>query len=175
MTLTRGRGRPLKKTEVEQSLVFLCSPSALPLPSGPSLRFTLPLTAPPHTQRLRKGRPMATPANHTEENNTPPTTACPVWCIGHDADAPDKDNDHIHEATPALIPCITLERTTNETGTIHHHPTATELTLVRYQYPHDSDTWLYIGDGSHTHGLDITLESARRLVSTLARYVEDEG
>ena len=71
------------------------------------------------------------------------------------------------------MPCIALERTTDETGTIHHHPTATELTLVRYQYPHDSDTWLYIGDGHH--GLDITLESARRLVSALARYVEDEG
>ena len=101
---------------------------------------------------------MATPADHTEENNTPPTTNCPAWCIGHDADAPDKDDDHLHEATPALMPCITLERTTDETGTIHHHPTATELTLVRYQYPHDSDTWLYIGDGSHAHGLDITLE-----------------
>ena len=110
----------------------------------------------------------------TEDNGrlaVPPN--CPTWCIGHDADAPDKDDDHLHEATPALIPCITLERTTNETGTIHHHLTATELTLVRYQYPHDSDTWLYIGDGSH--GLDITLESARRLVSALARYVEDEG
>ena len=91
--------------------------------------------------------------------------------IGHDADAPDKDDDHLHEATPALVPCIALERTTNETGTIHHHPTATELTLVRYQYPHDSDTWLYIGDGSRSHGLDITLESARRLVNVLEQYV----
>ena len=119
---------------------------------------------------------MATPTDHTEENNTPPTTACPVWCIGHNADAPDKDNDHLHEATPALVPCITLERTTDETGTIHHHSAATEFTLVRYQYPqyrHDSDTWLYIGDGSH--GLDISLESARRLVRALARYMEDEG
>ena len=68
------------------------------------------------------------------------------------------------------MPCISLERTTDETGTIHHHPT---VTLVRYQYPHDSDTWLYIGDGSQ--GLDITLESARRLVSALARHMEDEG
>ena len=73
------------------------------------------------------------------------------------------------------MPCITLERTTDETRTIHHHPTATELTLVRYQYPHDSDTWLYIGDGSRSHGLDITLESARRLMRVLARYVEDGG
>ena len=113
----------------------------------------------------------------TEDNErqTLPTTACPAWCIGHNADAPDKANDHHHEAAPALIPCIALERTTNETGIIHHHPTATELTLVRYQYPHDSDTWLYIGDDSRSHGLGITLESARRLVSALARYVEDEG
>jgi len=111
----------------------------------------------------------------TEDNDrqASPTTDCPAWCISHNADAPGKDNDHLHEATPALMPCIVLERTTNETGTIHHHPTATELTLVRYQYPHDSDTWLYIGDGSR--GLDISLESARRLVGALARYVEDEG
>jgi len=118
---------------------------------------------------------MATPADHTEENNTPPTTNCPAWCISHNADTPDKADDHLHEATPSLIPCIALERTTNETGTILHHPTATELTLVRYQCPHDSDTWFYIGDGSRAHGLYITLESARRLVSALARYVEDEG
>ena len=116
---------------------------------------------------------MAAPANHAEENNTPPTTACPAWCISHNADAPGWTDDHLHESTPALVPCITIERTTNETGTIHHHPTATELTLVRYQYPHGSDTWLYIGDGHH--GLDITLESARRLMRALARYVEDEG
>ena len=83
---------------------------------------------------------MATPADHTEENNTPPTTACPAWCMGHDADGPGGIGDHVHEAAPALVSCIALERTTDETGTIHHHPTATELTLVRYQYPHDSDT-----------------------------------
>ena len=118
---------------------------------------------------------MATPASHTEENNTPPTTACPAWCIGHNADAPDKDDDHLHEATPVLVPCIALEHTTDEAGTIHHHPTATELTLVRYQYRTCDDTWLYVGDGSRSHGFDITLESARRLVSTLARYMEDEG
>ena len=116
---------------------------------------------------------MAAPANHAEENNTPPTTACPAWCISHNADAPGWTDDHLHESTPALVPCIALERTTDEADTIHHHPTATELTLVRYQYPRGSDTWLYISDGHQ--GLDITLESARRLVSALARYVEDEG
>lgn len=118
---------------------------------------------------------MAAPADHTEEDKTPPTTTCPAWCIGHDADAPGKDNDHLHEATPALMPCIALERTTDDAGAIQHYPAAVELSLVRYQYPHDRDTWLYIGDGSRSHCLDITLESAQRLMRALARYVEDEG
>ena len=113
------------------------------------------------------------PEAEDNERQAPPTAACPAWCIGHNADAPDKDDDHLHEATPALMPCITLERTTNETGTIHHHPTATELSLVRYQYRTGDDIWLYIGDGSC--GLDISLESARRLVKVLERYMEDEG
>ena len=112
---------------------------------------------------------MATPASHTEENNTPPTTACPAWCIGHDADAPDKVDDHLHEATPVLMPCIALERITDGTGSIQHYPAAVELSLVRYQHRTGDDIWLYIGDGSH--GLDITLESARRLVKVLEQYV----
>ena len=70
---------------------------------------------------------------------------------------------------------MSQECSTDEAGSIQRHPAATELTLVRYQYRTGDDTWLYIGDGSRSHGLDITLESARRLVSALARYVEDEG
>ena len=115
---------------------------------------------------------MATPADHTEENNTPPTTVCPAWCIGYDADGPGGIGDHVHEAAPALVPCIALERSTYDDGAIQHHLAAVELSLVRYQYRTGDDTWLYIGDGSH--GLDISLESARRLVRALGRYIHDE-
>ena len=71
------------------------------------------------------------------------------------------------------MPCIALERITDGTGSIQHYPAAVELSLVRYQHRTGDDIWLYIGDGSR--GMDISLESARRLVSALARYVEDEG
>ncbi|OLO75813.1 hypothetical protein BKH18_07535 [Actinomyces oris] len=71
------------------------------------------------------------------------------------------------------MPSIALEYSTNEAGSILHHPTAIELTLVRYQYRTGDDTWLYIGDGSQ--GPDVTMESARRLVRVLTRYVVDEG
>lgn len=98
---------------------------------------------------------------------------CPGWCICHDAGAPDRGNDYVHEAIPSLVPSIALEYSTNEAGSILHHPTAIELTLVRYQYRTGDDTWLYIGDGSQ--GPDVTMESARRLVRVLTRYVVDEG
>ena len=109
-------------------------------------------------------------AEDNERQAIPPT--CPGWCVGHDTDVPDGTDDHVHEATPALVPCIALERITDGTGSIQHYPAAVELGLVRYQYRTGDDTWLYIGDGSR--GLDISLESARRLMRALARYVEDE-
>jgi hypothetical protein len=115
------------------------------------------------------------PKTEDNERQAPPTADCPAWCIDHDADTPDEADDHLHEASPAFVPCIALECSTDEAGTIQHYPAAVELSLVRYQYRTGDDTWLYIGDGSRSHGLDITLESARRLVSALARYVEDEG
>lgn len=117
---------------------------------------------------------MATPEDRSEDYISP-TADCPAWCIDHDADGPDEADDHLHEATPALVRCIVLERSTDDAGAIQHYPAAVELSLVRYQYPHDRDTWLYIGDGSRSHCLDITLESAQRLMRALARYVEDEG
>lgn len=108
-----------------------------------------------------------------EDNERPAVSlSCPAWCIGDDTDAPDTADDHVHEAVPALVPCIALERRTDGTGSIQHHPAAVELTLVRYQYRTGDDTWLYIGDGSR--GLDISLESARRLVRVLGRYIHDE-
>ena len=109
-------------------------------------------------------------AEDNESQAIPPS--CPAWCVGHGTDAPDTADDHVHEAAPVLVPCIALEHTTDEAGTIHHHPTATELTLVRYRYRTGDDTWLYIGDGSR--GLDISLESARRLMRVLGRYIHDE-
>lgn len=104
---------------------------------------------------------MAASEDHTEEY-TRPTADCPAWCIGH-----------LHKVAPAFVSCIALERSTDGTGSIQHYPASVELSLVCYQYRTGDDIWLYIGDGSR--GLDITLESARRLMGVLARYVEDEG
>ena len=109
-------------------------------------------------------------AEDNDRQAIPPS--CPGWCVGHDTDVPDGTDDHVHEATPALVPCIALERSTDDTGSIQRHPAAVELSVVRYHYHTGDDTWLYIGDGSH--GLDISLESVRRLVRVLGWYIDDE-
>ena len=55
---------------------------------------------------------MATPEDRSEDYISP-TADCPAWCIDHDADGPDEADDHLHEATPALVRCIVLERSTD--------------------------------------------------------------
>lgn len=115
-----------------------------------------------------------TPTNPTATSSSRPSPhteapSCPSWCIRNHADQ-DPD-DHLHEGHTRLLAAITLERSSGEApNTILRQAIATELTITRYQYPDDPDEWIYIGDG--THGLDLSLESARRLVQSLGRVVE---
>jgi len=39
-----------------------------------------------------------------DKRQASPTTACPAWCISHNADTPDKANDHLHEPTLTIVP-----------------------------------------------------------------------
>lgn len=106
------------------------------------------------------------PSTHTE---APP---CPSWCVRDHAD-PDPD-DQLHEGRTRLVGTIILERSRGETpNSIARHAVATELAITRYQYPDDPDEWIYIGDG--LHGLDLSIESVRRLVRVLGRVVEGRG
>lgn len=106
------------------------------------------------------------PSIHT---GAPP---CPSWCVRDHADQ-DPDNQ-LHEGRTRLVGAITLERSPGETpNSIAHHAVATEIAITRYQYPDDPDEWIYISDG--LHGLDLSIESVRRLVRVLGRVVEATG
>jgi len=106
------------------------------------------------------------PSTHTE---APP---CPSWCVRDHADQ-DPD-DQLHEGHTRLVGAITLERSPGETpNSIARRAVATELAITHYQYPDDTDEWIYIGDGCH--GLDLSVESARRLAWVLGRVVEGQG
>ena len=113
------------------------------------------------------------PANPAATSSSRPSThieapPCPPWCV-HDHADQDPD-DQLHEGRTELLGAITLERSPGETpNSIARHAVATELALTRYQYPDDPDEWIYIGDGRH--GLDLSVESVRRLVWVLGRMV----
>ena len=113
---------------------------------------------------LAPTNPAATSSSHPNTHTeTPP---CPSWCVRNHADQ-DPD-DHLHEGHTRLLAAITLERSPGTApNTILRQAIATELTITRYQYPDDPDEWIYIGDG--THGLDLSVESVRRLVWVLER------
>ena len=114
--------------------------------------------------------PTATSSSHP--NTHTETPLCPSWCVRDHADQ-DPD-DQLHEGRTRLVGAITLERSPGEApNSIVHHAVATELTITRYQYPDDPDEWIYIGDGRH--GLDLSIESVRRLVRVLGRVVEGQG
>lgn len=102
------------------------------------------------------------PSIHTE------APSCPPWCVrDHAGQGPD---DQLHEGHTRLLGAIALERSPGETpNSIVRHTVATELAITRYQYPDDPDEWIYIGDDAH--GLDLSIESVRRLVWVLGRVV----
>ena len=95
--------------------------------------------------------------------------SCPAWCVAiHDPE--DPPSDYLHEALCREVPCVVLERHTNEDGTVLRNPAAATLYLEQYRYAADRDTWLYLGDGFH--GFDLSPESARRLTAMLLMYLE---
>ena len=51
---------------------------------------------------------------------------------------------------------------------VQHHPEAVTLDIVRYRFNGETEDWIYIGDG--IRGLDLSPESARRLVQVLGEY-----
>ena len=118
-----------------------------------------------------------TPADPTATSSSHPSThaevpPCPSWCVRDHAD--QDPADQLHEGHTRLVGAITLERSPGEApNSIVRHAVATELAITRYQYPDDPDEWIYIGDGHH--GLDLSIESARRLVRIVDRVVEATG
>ncbi len=95
-----------------------------------------------------------------------PAISCPEWCTTeHQLQSPD---DLLHEATALVVSCVEIHRN-KEAGEVTRSPAPTELTVVQYQYHGDTETWVYIGDGFS--GLDLSLESARRLATALSAYL----
>lgn len=108
---------------------------------------------------------------------TPASTApwwhldpCPSWCAGdHERNEPSHVEDHLH-AVEVNVPVIRAGSPPFRNGA--DVVEGLDFIVVMRRYAGQSETWLYVGDGENTNrSIEITVESARRLVTVLGRLV----
>lgn len=92
---------------------------------------------------------------------------CPPCCIV-DHTQHVLPQDYLHESDQLAVPVVMLRRYPDAEGQIRQYPFSVTLDIVRYQYPHDFEQWIFIG-GEDTPGIDLTVESAQRLGEMLRR------
>lgn len=106
------------------------------------------------------------------QQNHQPADPCPPWCI-EPRELDDDLGDHVHTAARREVACVRLRRrhSPNDSHAPERRAEAVTYDLVRYRYSGDYEDWFYIGD--EAYGLDLSLESVRRLTETLREYLDD--
>jgi hypothetical protein len=92
--------------------------------------------------------------------------ACPAWCVADHA-AEDEDGAVRHRGETVAVPGIAIR------GTSPHDARAVELLIELHADDADPVVGVYIGDG--TEGIDVTTETAGRLVRRLIEILREAG
>lgn len=96
---------------------------------------------------------------------------CPPWCI-EDHSLQEQSGDRIHQGYPRPTAAVQLRRVwaDDPPPTMTKELVADNIDVVRYRYAGELDEWVCIsGDGGD---IDLTVESARRLLEALRQVVE---
>lgn len=93
---------------------------------------------------------------------------CPSWCAGdHPAEEHPEDRAHM---VGVYVPVVRTGGPAFRSG--KDPADAVEYVIVMRRYEGQADTWVYIGEGERTtHSIEVTVESARRLVVTLGELL----
>ncbi len=93
---------------------------------------------------------------------------CPSWCVGdHPADEHPEDRAHVSAVVD--VPVIAKGRRFGGRQTAE----AVEYIVAMRRYAGESETWVCIGDGRDGGSrLDVTVESARRVVSATMELID---
>jgi hypothetical protein len=95
----------------------------------------------------------------------PTTRACPEWCVAdHDI---DDDAGVRHRGATVAVPGIAIR------GTAPHDARGVELLIELHADDADPVVAVYIGDG--VDGIDVTTETAARLVRRLIETLRQAG
>jgi hypothetical protein len=96
----------------------------------------------------------------------PQRRTCPAWCVADHA-AEDEGGHPRHRGVTALVPGIAIN------GTPPHEARGVELLVELHADDGDPMVAVYIGDG--VEGLDLTTETAARLVRRLNETLRAAG
>lgn len=96
----------------------------------------------------------------------PPLDKCPHWCV-EDHSAQLHPDDQRHLSASVLVQVIARPRSSIHPDAVPH---AEELGIVVHRSIGGFETWLAIA--SEAQALEVSLESARRLVHALAEVLE---
>jgi hypothetical protein len=91
---------------------------------------------------------------------------CPAWCVADHADE-DEGGAPRHRGATAVVPGIAMGE-----GTLRR-ALAVELLIELHADDVDPMVGVYVGDG--IHGIDITIETASRLVRHLVETLRTAG
>ncbi|MFT4165682.1 MAG: hypothetical protein QM650_10625 [Microlunatus sp.] len=100
-----------------------------------------------------------------------PIEPCPPWCVA-DHDEHLMSEDFLHEGALVTVPAVVRQRNRQDGRSGQRQSLAVTLDIVRYRYLGDVEEWVYIGSEGEL-GLDISVESARRLTEVLRRLDEE--
>lgn len=92
--------------------------------------------------------------------------ACPPWCVAQHADE-DEHGRRRHRGPTVTVPGIAIR------GAPPHDARGVELLIELHADDADPVVAVYIGDG--TDGIDVTTETAARLVRRLIETLEGAG
>lgn len=93
---------------------------------------------------------------------------CPAWCDGGHREN-DQSDDWVHHSAGITIPVITRELSIVNRQ-LHTAIEASTFELGLTHLDGQSETWLYLGDGTGQH-INVSLESARRIEHVLRRVL----
>jgi hypothetical protein len=98
-------------------------------------------------------------------------SACPGWCTkDHTDDDIDGDRDHMSE--PTYSPAIRLRRRSGSDGPYRRDVEGVDLVLTTFQGPGEPHPWISIGLSEDREYMELSVDSARRLVSNLGSLLQ---
>jgi len=98
-----------------------------------------------------------------------PAHRCPPWCVAvHAID--DHPDDRIHHSSTRSFGIVAMHTSFSADSAVRT-AIAAQYEIVLFQPHLDPEPWIHLGD-EETRGIDLSIESARRLAAELGQQLD---